>query len=785
MFSNYLALSLRNLVKQRTFSVIKIGGLALSMASFLFVFFYLHDELTYDRFHVNAPRIFRITQNFVVPDNVQKIRFTHQKIGPYLKRVYPQIENYVRFQGYQAKLGKEQVLETGVVKADPEVFSVFTYKLTAGNPQTVLSKPSSIVLSKTLSKKYLVGEPLGQTLIVDGVPYDVTGVMEDVPSNSDKWISAIMSPGDFGSEADKGLNFMYDTYFLLKSPEDEAFIREQLPTIAAQLHQQAGQEVSMGYDVQALTDLHFFHGIEMDNPKGNKSNVYIFAVVAIVLLGVSVINFINLTTISGFERAKEVGVRKVTGANNGQLVRQFMFESSVAVFLSTLIAIVLMINMKQFYLAVSGKIINFSTEDDFIVIGSILSFLIVLIVTSSFYPAWVLASYKPFTVLRTKTFASSRQGQKLLNILTVGQFAVATSLLLFLITIIFQMDFVNSADLGFQSERIIVIKAPENNDVSTHLNFYKTKFLEANKVEDLSVGGFASSPGTTEPFASPLWIGEGSDKRQLIIPNIVVDKSYPAVLGLQLKAGKTFADLPEGNIKGNVLVNEAFAKAVGMENPIGQKVNTYGGEGVIIGVIKDFHFKSLHNPIEPFALFGMDDAQPDPKYFFMKVRAKNFAGLQVTWQKLFPDTPIDYFFLDEFFQAQYKADENLRLLLLYFTCLTIVISSSGLFGLMVHTIGSRTHEIGIRKVLGAGMFSLIRLMSASYIKLVAVGLIIGVITGIHVADKWLRNFVYRIEISWFIVLAPVFIITLLLLCIIGFKTYWSASSNPVDILQNH
>lgn len=781
MSFHYFVIAFRNLARHKTFALITIGGLAVSLASCLFIFYFVYDEFTYDRFHEKADRIVRVTQTFTTPESTQNIRFTNQKIGPYLQRVYPQVETFVRFEGGDIRLGKSNEKEKGAVRTDPTVFQVFSFPLLKGNSQAALAEPNSIVLSETLAKKFFDSEPMGATLDVNGVPHMVTGIMKDVPANSDKWVSALIR-GEFKGEEIPNLFFAYDTYVLLHSPADAAFLRQNLPAVAANLHDQ-NEPVKMGYDMQALTDLHFHQGTEMDNPKGNKTNVYIFAVVALVLLIVSVFNFINLTTVRSLDRAKEVGIRKTSGAQKSQLIRQFLNESLLSVFFAAAIAMVIINIFKLVFESISGKTIVLSNPHDLTILGTTLALLLLIILVSSFYPAWILSSYHPIRVLRGKQSGHSRGGF-LRNAFTAAQFALSTALLLFLITVLVQMDFMQSAALGFNKDEVLVIKAPEDPLVSTNLSYYRTEFLKSNAIQEVSVGGFASNFGTAEPFASPVFFRDGGTDRQLIVPNIVADKHYPGMLQLKVNHGKGFADLDDGQVATSALVNESFVKLAGWTDPIGKKIRTYGGEASVVGVVADFHFQSLHKRIEPIAIFGMNPQSPDVRYFYLKTAANNLDEVKVLWRRLFPAHELDYFFLNDFFNAQYKADENLRLLFLYFTILTLVVSSSGLLALTIHHVELRMKETSIRKVFGAGTLSLIKLQSQNFVVLIGAGICLGTLGGYFSAVAWLSNFAYHIQPGLLLVLIPMFGVIAVSMAIVGYRTWRGAMTNPIEILRH-
>ena len=731
MLIHYLTIGFRNLAKRGVFSIINIGGLGMSLASCVFVFYYVYDELTYDRFHENADRTYRITQTFITPESAQNIRWTHQKLGPYLNRVYPQVENYVRLEDAAVALGKSKLAEKGIVRADPTVFDVFTHPFLSGNPATALTQRNSIVLSESLAKKFFNDDALGETIEVDGVPHVVTGVMKDVPSNSDKWISAFLY-GGFEGEESEGLYYTFDTYILLRSESDAAFVRNELANVASTFHHSSGQELQMGLEMQPLTALHFHHGTEMDNPKGNKATVMIIGAVALILIVVAILNFINLTTVRTLERGREIGVRKVAGAQRSQLIRQFLSESFLSLASASALALLIMQLLKAIFERISGKIINLTNAHDVYVLGCILTLLAMLTLCSAIYPALILSGFKPIHVLKMKVTGSGR-GIGLRKVFIAGQFAVSAGLLVFLVALLMQTKFMRTTDPGFQKDQILVLRAPEDTVVSRNLNFYKTEFLRSKMVENFSVGGFASNLGSNDAIASPLWLSDGSG-RQLIVPNITVDKNYPDMLRFQLKQGISFADLKGHSVKGKALVNEAFVKLAGWTDPLGKEISSYSGKGEVIGVVKDFHFKSLHNSIEPMVIMGMDDANPDARFFFIKTAGNSPEDLQVLWRKLFPQYPFNYFFLDEFYDEQYRSEKNMEVLFLYFTLLTIAISASGLFGLTYYHVEMKMKEVGIRRVFGAGRMTLVSFLSGNFIKLTGVGALAGMLAGYLVTE---------------------------------------------------
>jgi putative ABC transport system permease protein len=774
---NNFRLALRHLGRHKVFSLINIGGLAASLASCVFIFYFVYDEFSYDRFHANAGRIYRITQVFKTKEDTQNLLWTHQKLGPYLKRVYPQIEEFVRIEDTEAVFGKTGKEREGIVKVDPSVFNVFTYPLLEGNPNTALGNLNTIVISESLARKYFHGVAMGQTVEIDGQPYEVTGVMKDVPKNSDKWVNALARGGDFGGEEDADLGFVYQTYILLKEGEDPEFIRSQLSNTAEVLHRKSTGDLQFGYDIQALTDLHFFTGTGMDNPKGNESNTKMLAVVACVLLIVALFNFINLTTVMSLERAKEVGVRKVAGAQKGQLVKQFISESAVAVFIAAFFAIAFIGIMNSMFTAVSGKQIY-----NLYLVGGISILLLFAAVASAIYPAWVLSSYRPVKALKNELEGASTSGI-LRKILTTVQFALSTALLIFLATVLFQTDFMRTSDPGFNKDKVVVFQMPNDSASMAHTGFFIEEFRKISSVSDVGIGGFASTPGTPDVTASPIRINVNGEQKDPIVSNTTADAHYTAILGLNAVEGKSFHDLEGQNVEGKAIVNQSFARLAGWNNPIGEKIHTYSGDAEIIGIIPDFHFKSLHSKIEPLVIMGRWTNSTEPHSLFVKITTNNMDELRAAWHRILPDQPFEYHFLNDYFDKQYQAEVTLQTIFLYFTMLTIIIAASGLFGLTIHHVQKKTREISIRKVLGAEISSLIRLLSKEFFYLTIAGVLLGGIGGNVIANRWLSRFAYHIDPGFNTVILPVIFIVAISLMILVYRTYRASTGNPVKGLR--
>lgn len=580
----------------------------------------------------------------------------------------------------------------------------------------------------------------------------------------------------FGGEEDAELGFAYQTYILLQEGGDPTFIKSKLHEASDIMNRSSGGKPEFGLHMQALTDLHFWTGTGMDSPKGNEANTKILAVIAIVLMLVALFNFINLTTVISLERAKEVGVRKVAGAQRGELVRQFLGESAVAVTIAALLALVITVLMRSLFTTVSGKQVS-----DLVIIACSIGVLMVAAILSSIYPASILSSYRPVKALRNQKEVNTGGGL-IRKVLTSTQFALSTALLIFLATVLYQTNFMRSSNVGFNKEKVIVLNMPGDSLSRTRGNYYVEEFLKVKSVSDAAIGGFGSTPGTSDVTASPVTFMVNGEKRNPVVSNTTVNKQYTSILGLNAIEGSSLHDLE--NVKGKAVVNQSFAKLAGWENPIGNKIHNYAGDFEIVGVIPDFHFKSLHSKIEPMVIAGQDHESTDAQFLFLKTTSNDIDELRTTWKRILPDQPFEHKFLNDYFDQQYKAETTLQTIFVYFTLLTIIIAGSGLLGLTIHHVEKKTKEISIRKVLGAPVSSLISLLTKEFFYLTIAGVAIGTTAGSMLASQWLSGFAYHITPGIQTLLLPVMVIMSFAAVILVYKTYQGSNRNPVSGLKH-
>jgi putative ABC transport system permease protein len=780
MLQNYITVALRNLARSKMFTFINIGGLGISLASCVFILYFVFDELTFDRFHDKADRIYRVTTTFVDPPNTNRVRITDQSIGPFLKRTFPQVEEYVRFDDLRDRLyiNHESIKEEGIYFSDPSVFKVFTYPLVAGNPETVFAKSNSIVLSETLAAKYYRGDAIGKTIDIRGKSYEVTGIMKDVPENSDKRINGLIN-GNFPAEESANKFFKFDTYILLRKPTDV----KEFTTMLNKATEKDWKPMGATFEVQALPDLHFTQGIQMDNAKGNLNNIYIFILIAVILATVAIFNFINLTTVRSLERAKEVGIRKAIGARPFQLVKQFLGESLLAALMAGIVAFLFLKVFYHIFHGITGKTINFTLERYIIIVFCALLLLILVSVIASLYPAWILSSFKPVKVLKGE-IGPVTKGSHVRKFFIGVQFMFSTALLICLAVVVRQMNYMQHTNLGFNEDQVLVVQNPGDSAAQVNMGFLTRELINHNLATTITTGDLQSLPGGITGTTN-IWYKETGKEHEMMPQSILADAGYISTMQMKLIEGKQFDDFAAPRHGELVLVNEAFIRQTGWKNAIGQKIEMFTFSGrkavTIIGVLKDFHFRSMHNSIDPLIVL-CEPASPGG-YLYIRMLPGKLDEVKATWSKVLPDSPFEYLFLDESFNRQYENEEILLALFIYFSVLTIIITGLGLFGIAAYSVEIRTKEIGLRKVMGAGAGSLIRLLSKEFIALTIAGACAGIALSVYAATGWLDRFAYRIDLTFWFVLLPVVIIVLFSVLITSLKILQAVRANPVDSLR--
>lgn len=801
MFKNYFKTAWRNIRKNKLFSAINILGLSIGIVLCFIIMLYVQDELSYDRFNKNADNIVRI--NFNASMNGGKINESGvmAPVAQTVKKDFPEVIDAVRLVQigaakvtYGDKIFKDDVFAF----ADPQLFSIFTLPFIEGDAKTALQQPHSVVLTKSTAEKYFGKESaLGKTLGFNNNSdlYKVTGVIEDIPSDSHFHFDMFGSMSSYSeATSDSWMYGSFHTYLLLKPGTDLNRMEARFPAMVEkymgpQIQQAMGLSLEqfrtkgndLGFSLQPLTDIHLnsYTTTEFE-PGGTSSYVYIFAAIALFMLLVACINFINLSTASASKRAKEVGVRKVIGSGKFQLVKQFLSESLLITMCALILAFVLVQLALPEFNAISGKQLHMDLKPitAFITLGLLVGLL------AGIYPAFYLSSFKPIAVLKGKLTIGNRSFG-LRSGLVVFQFFISVGLIISTIIVYQQMKFIQNKNLGYNKEQILTI--PNSYVLGKNEQVYKQEMLKDPRVVNATASWY--KPAGPSNKNNALAYAEGHDKEVLTAVEYHIDENYIPTLGIQMAAGRNFSkDFTTDSL--GLLINESAAKVFGWNaaTAIGKniiRVNSDRGTNVafhVVGVVKDFNFKSLHEPITPLFM----NLQPEGGLIF-KIKTTDIAGLLATmkkqWQEFNPDEPFTYAFMDDLYNKTYAAEQKTGTILNIFAVLIIFVACLGLFGLATYTAEQRTKEIGIRKVLGASVTQVTQMLSKEFIKLVLIASLIAFPVAWWAMHKWLESFAYRIDISWWVFVLAGFAALFIALLTVSFQAIKAALMNPVKSLR--
>ena len=802
MYKNYFKVGYRNLIKKKAYSFINIFGLGLGIACCVLIFMFVRDEMSYDNYHEKGERIYRVTHGQKAKDGTTPYPFWvwgNAPVGPALKNDFPEIQKVVQFSGRSDILltyGDKIYQEDGVFFMDSTVFDVFSWKLLKGNPKTALAAPYSIVLTQSTARKYFGDEdPLGKTLKgsesagrSDAGDYTVTGVMEDVPLNSHFRFNALLSMSTFKRSVPEvfeewGYVDFY-TYFLVNNRFDEASFKQKIPAFISRHMKEP--DASYTIAIEPLKDAYLRTTAERQpGETGSLSNIYVFSIIGIFILVVAMINFMNLATARSLERGKEVGIRKSIGADRGSLISQFLGESFIIVFLSTLVALMIVLLALPYMVDFTGKELNLQS---FLTWKSIALFVLLMLAIgflSGAYPAVVLSGFNPVMILKGVSRTDSGSAN-LRKALVVFQFSLSIALIAGTIIVYYQMSHLLDRDLGFDREQMLVLDYNYDGAVNAKSEVLRTE-LEKNP-SILSVAFSRSVPGSYYPHAGTEIETPDGELKMMGQPIFQVGMDFVTHFGLDLLAGRTYSREYPSDSSQALIVNEAAAKQYGYSNPadiVGKKFRQWGREGTVIGVVRNFNYTSLHRNIEPLTL---PFVAYNSRYLSIKIKPENISEtiqrVGEVWKSVVPHRPFLYSFLDDDFNRQYKADFIFRRLFTTFSCLAIFIACLGLLGLATYTAQQRTKEIGIRKVLGADVSHIVTLLSKDFIKLVLIAIVIATPISWYTMNEWLEGFAYRMEIQpWVFILAGCMAL-LIAVFTISFQSVKSAFMNPVTSLKS-
>lgn len=796
MLKNHFKIAWRNLWKNKSFSFINIAGLAVGMAASVLILLWIRNELSYDEYHADADRIYRVAVDIQSSAANRIFARTSAPLAPALEKDFPQVEHAVRLWQWNnllVKYGEENIFyEDNYYLVDPGIFDVLTIPLIQGDARTALNRPSTLVIAEETAKKYFGGEdPIGKTLLINDKEFEVTGVMQELPHNSHLKFNLITSFATlenedwFKNDMQNWHSTMFYTYIKVKEHVDIPALENQIKTAA---NPYVGEVLGSAYNyfLQPIQDIHLYSDLrnEAEVP-GNAVNVYIFTVVAILILLIACLNNINLTTAQSSNRAKEVGVRKAVGAAKVNLFNQFVSESLLLTALALVLAMLLVFATHPVFEYLSGQTYNlgqiFTPRLIIVLLG--LTFLVGM--AAAIYPALFLSSFRPVRVLKGKLNMGTK-GTSLRKVLVVCQFTISLILIVGTIMIYRQLDFMKDENLGFDKEQMLILPIRGGVSITDRFEQIKDEFQNHSSVVSLTAS--SSVPGKGVDNFSASLIGEDDDKGQSLY-YLFVDFDFLKTYGIEMVAGRSFNKSFQTDAESAFLINEKAVKALGWatsEEAIGKKLKAgFGREGEIIGVYKDFHYRSLQAPIEPLALAIVPWRF---SYISLKMNTKELSStmafVEKKWHELFPRNPYEYSFLDEEFNKQYIADENTGRTFLAFTGIAIFIACMGLFGLATFTAKQRTKEIGIRKALGASVASVVVLLSKDFIRLVIIAIVIATPVAWYAMDRWLEGFAYRIEIGWWMFALAGLLAIVIALLTVSFQSVKAALMNPVKSLRS-
>ncbi|MBK0379174.1 ABC transporter permease [Mucilaginibacter segetis] len=796
MFKNYLKIALRNIAKQRLYSAINITGLAVAIAVCMMIMMYVVHEHSYDDFHHNAKRIYKLQAKIEIGGNTMNMAYMSYATGPIIKQRQPVVKQYMRTLRYfkplvinNPELPDRKFSEDNLLFVDPGFFDFFSFNLITGNKANVLTKPFTVVISKHIAQKYFGKQnPVGKLLTIrtdSSYNYQITGVAENCPSNSSIQYNFIVSGASLLGMKEAAMYTgkqgvgpgSFDNYLLLSHASDTTALNRGLKSMVKNDKSLEGET----FNLSALTDTH------LKNNYDDSSHIRylkIFPLIALLILLLALVNYMSLSTARSTLRAKEVGVRKVSGASRKTLAIQFYIESTIVACLAFLVGFILFYAFKPWFTNVLQLKIDNAFLLNPVILSLFIALFILIVLIAGSYPSFILSSFKPVITLKGKG-SNSVGGVTVRKVFTTTQFAISVGLVICGIVIDRQLYYFRHAETGMDRENVIMI--PVNNSFAGNYPAFKQDVSSLAGIEATATSHYAMFRGYDMYFID----GKTKDESTALAA-LSVDKNYIDLLKLKWK----YPPAPGEDLVGTdkVIINEeAINKLHLQQNPVGDFIKSGGQKLEITGVIKNFNFSTMESEIIPLGLFIASDTT---KYWskvgcnlFARIKPHtNLPGLLSNVQNIYKKydniTPFDYTFMDDAFNQQYKAEDRLASIFSLFTIITIALASMGLFGLAAFTIEQRTKEVGIRKILGASLGNITSLLSADFLKLVLISIMIASPIAWWAMNNWLQNFAYRITISWWVFIAAALIAVIVAIVTVSYYALKTAIANPVKSLRS-
>ncbi len=803
MLKNYIKIALRNIIRHKGYTFINIFGLATGIICCLLILVYVQDELSYDRYHEKADQIYRIVNSGVIRGNKIEVPLVSGPWGPAMVEEFPEVLKAVRIKPPDSRWviehGEKRFPEKGLYFADPTFFEVFDVEMVVGNPEHVLDAPYSMVITEEMAEKYFGSEdPIGKIIVGDNwMNFNITGIMRKHPPSThmnydflvnfetlQRAIDPINKQPYYGDLAENWQNFRIYTYLLLDANADPDAVEVKMRTLIEErlgrMLRTAGVELNPY--LQKVTDIHLKSNLEGEiGPTGDESYIYIFSAVAIFILLIASINFMNLTTARSENRAKEVGLRKVVGADRAQLIKQFLGESITFACLASVIAGIAVLLLLTPFNTIAEKNISASSLINVQTISLLIGLVIIVGFVSGSYPAFLLSSFRPAEVLSGKKHKGA-SGGLLRKILVVVQFSISVFLIIGLSVIYSQMGYIKNRPLGYDKENILAIPLSDPAPRSTYQS-YKTTLLSNTHVK--SVSAASTLPGGLFGIALLRPVGRPPNEN-LTVQIMTVDYDFIETLGIELHEGRDFSREFTTDLNRALLLNEEAVKQFQFDSGRDKRLSPGGLVSLqVIGVLKDYYFKSLHQKIEPFALSLATEQAFN--WVFIKTTDESMPEVmqfaEQEWRRINPGHPFEYTFVDRENDMMYQSEMKLSRLFSIFTIIAIYIACLGLFGLASFTVVQRTKEIGVRKILGASIGGIVLILSKEYIKWVVLANVLAWPLAYYFMRRWLEGFAYHTSLNIMAFFASGLLALFIALLTVSFQTIKAATSNPVDSLR--
>lgn len=793
MFKNYFKTAWRNILRQKIFSTINISGLALSLTAVWLIALFVADELGYDRYHENADRIYRLASHGHWGEEKFDITGTSGLAAAALKNDFAEVENTVRIDAEGGGIidhDNKKIKDDAIFFSDSSFFTTFTYHFLSGDVHA-LQQPNSIVLTKTLAAKFFSSPDvaLNKTIYIDKNPAVVTGVIEDVPGNSHFTFDAIRAlPADYKGDWS---NLSIYTYILLKKNADINRLRAKMPAFVTKYHTSNAQNIDYTLELQPLTSIHLHSHLAYELGENRDIKyIYVLSIVGLLILIIAFINYINITTARASARLREVAVRKIIGSSKKNLIGLFLTESIITILTAACISIVLVNLVMPLFNDVTGKQLSIWQFGIYRTLVYMLGFSIVAGVIGGLYPAFFLSGFKTIPALKNQL--GDVKGQTLFRkSLVMFQFGVTVIMITASLVIYLQINYVLNTDLGFNKKQVLTFHL-DSREVRQKVNTLRTALLQNPMVKAVASAGNPIGNNNIGMMDYSVEKNGVLDERSNLAYGLIIDADFIPAMQIKIVEGRNFSkEIPSDS--NDVIVNEAFVKRQGWASAMGKRISR-GKDSTgkinfanIVGVVKDYHIYSLQHKIEPM-IMALPQQAEDRDNIYVRLDEHNLSQspgfVEKTFRKFDAGSPFDYHFLDKNFAAQYKAEEKQGQVLLAFTIITICIACLGLFGLITFTVGKRVKEIGIRKVLGASVGSMVSLLMDSLLKVVLIAMLISIPLSWLVMNKWLEDFAYRIHLAWWMFVLSGVISLIIALVTLSFQAIRAAMANPVESLRS-